>query len=1130
MASDLGEDEFEDARDGASPPPFVDARDVTCNPTPTYERWSSLAGLTSARSASRTSGGSESPEGTYASAKEGDGDNDGEGDDEDDRASIPSTYGCAGGNTKGSAKGSRSRNSSSSFQSLAAATQPTLTAAAIAAANAQTSNRSSSNDGSGSGKTGGSMHAVMPPLPPLQEPKPETAAAAAASNVLAKTQVDGQGGISTDTAAAADSSSSRKGTGAKAGTETGAAFCSAQPTAQLSIDTSRAVSMRHGSGVVSSTSGGNSKEAASAGIVSAAGGGAAGAGAGEAGMSILQAQGQGQKQSRRVSTESVESTASLGGLASGAGNGGLEGNVMFDIFFRSTQNQTPDSATRGVGSGSSSAAARVSTKNSTAGEFVRVKLNGGGTKAAARGEERGAGPGVFVDRTRLAQVLHAHVGAIYCMSFSPDGNFLATGGEDAQVIIWTIGQQQYLPFPDDDTSSQYSSHQSTGTNSRPTSGNYTFHSTHGSGSDRDSDRGGGGGGYTRGRTRTSSTEYPERVQGATGGAEVADQMHLRSASFDRRDRGGGAGADHDTGGDNSHDSGSTPDMPHLAKKRGSDTLRSEGRGGPGADNASSPTSGEGGGGSSSAERECAFSADDASSESGSDIYSEGVSDGVGGDAHAPFSSHSRCNSTSYAQFPPGTPRVDVVDSNVIIYPVPCRIYSNGHTEPILDMAWSRSNFLLTASSDQNVCLWHVSQNERLQYFVHNDIVTSVDFHPIHDRYFISGSFDGKVRMWDVISSTVSDFILTRSSAPDSGKITCVKFSPDGSKLAAGFFGGKITSYYCIARQDKYELKYATEFMVRDRKGRFSGGAKVTGLTFIKTTKALLEMDMADRAAQGYGGGAASPGSGYGYSGSGAGDGGGGGGTGAQKGQDSYMLMVTTNDNSVRLVDWTEKTTYCKYKGGVNTDLQIKASASDDNHFIISGTEEGGVVIWSMAGGDADSGCFGVPLCTAKRDLKKRNAVYSKWSSSATSKQGRAPVTVAVFAPGTAIMTLLSSADDVYTSIMANGGSSGSGAGGSSSGSGDEGADGAGNRDTDSAHRDKEHSDSTKDSDKGEKDRDHMHRHGSWTSVCSSGSNNMEVPLYMYSDEGHFSSLLVATADYDGVIRIYVRNLEQASEE
>jgi len=383
-----------------------------------------------------------------------------------------------------------------------------------------------------------------------------------------------------------------------------------------------------------------------------------------------------------------------------------------------------------------------------------------------------------------------------------------------------------------------------------------------------------------------------------------------------------------------------------------------------------------------------------------------------------------------------------------------------------------------------------------------------------------------VRMWDVISSTVSDFILTRSGgAPDSGMITCVKFSPDGSKLAAGFFGGKITSYYCIARQDKYELKYATEFMVRDRKGRFSGGAKVTGLTFIKTSKALLEMDMADRAAQGRGGGAASPGGGYGYNGSGAGDGGGGGGTGAQKGQDSYMLMVTTNDNSVRLVDWTEKTTYCKYKGGANTDLQIKASASDDNHFIISGTEDGGVVIWSMAGGDADFGCFGVPLCTAKRDLKKRNAVYSKWSSPATSKQGRAPVTVAAFAPGTAIMTLLSSADDVYMSAMANGGSGR----GSSSGSGDE----DGERDRDSAHRDKEHSDSTKDSDKcekGEKDRDHMHRHGSWTSVCSSGSNNMEVPLYMYSDEGHFSSLLVATADYDGVLRIYVRNLGQSNEE
>ena len=68
----------------------------------------------------------------------------------------------------------------------------------------------------------------------------------------------------------------------------------------------------------------------------------------------------------------------------------------------------------------------------------------------------------------------------------------------------------------------------------------------------------------------------------------------------------------------------------------------------------------------------------------------------------------------------------------------------------------------------------------LQTFSHNDIVTCVDFHPVHDRYFISGSFDGKIRLWDIISHSIADFVLTRSAGrSDSGKVTCLKFDLHG---------------------------------------------------------------------------------------------------------------------------------------------------------------------------------------------------------------------------------------------------------------------------------------------------------------------------------------------------------------
>ena len=39
--------------------------------------------------------------------------------------------------------------------------------------------------------------------------------------------------------------------------------------------------------------------------------------------------------------------------------------------------------------------------------------------------------------------------------------------------------------------------------------------------------------------------------------------------------------------------------------------------------------------------------------------------------------------------------------------------------------------------------------------------------------------------------------------------------------------------------------------------------------------------------------------------------------------DTNMLLVTTNDNNIRLVNWNELTICCKYKGGMNSEMQIQ---------------------------------------------------------------------------------------------------------------------------------------------------------------------------------------------------------------
>jgi len=51
----------------------------------------------------------------------------------------------------------------------------------------------------------------------------------------------------------------------------------------------------------------------------------------------------------------------------------------------------------------------------------------------------------------------------------------------------------------------------------------------------------------------------------------------------------------------------------------------------------------------------------------------------------------------------------------VLRPAPHRSYA-GHEADVLDVAWSRSQFLLSASMDKTVRLWHISMDDSLRVF------------------------------------------------------------------------------------------------------------------------------------------------------------------------------------------------------------------------------------------------------------------------------------------------------------------------------------------------------------------------------------------------------------------------------
>jgi WD40 repeat protein len=215
----------------------------------------------------------------------------------------------------------------------------------------------------------------------------------------------------------------------------------------------------------------------------------------------------------------------------------------------------------------------------------------------------------------------------------------------------------------------------------------------------------------------------------------------------------------------------------------------------------------------------------------------------------------------------------------------------GHTSDILDLSWSKNNFLLSSSMDKTVRLWHISRKECLCTFKHKDFVTSIAFHPTDDRFFLAGSLDSVLRLWSIPDKSVAFW----NRLPD--LITAVAFTPDGKTAMAGVLSGLCLFY------ETEGLKYHTQIHVRSSRGKNAKGSKITG---IRTTTLPEDPD---------------------------GD---------------IKVLITSNDSRVRMYNLKDKSLEMKFRGHENICSQINASFSDDSQFVICGSEDRKTYIWNTA--------------------------------------------------------------------------------------------------------------------------------------------------------------------------------------
>ncbi|KAI1005888.1 putative WD repeat-containing protein [Podosphaera aphanis] len=232
---------------------------------------------------------------------------------------------------------------------------------------------------------------------------------------------------------------------------------------------------------------------------------------------------------------------------------------------------------------------------------------------------------------------------------------------------------------------------------------------------------------------------------------------------------------------------------------------------------------------------------------------------------------------------------------------PIREYQS-HTGDIIDVYWSKNNFLLSSSMDKSVKLWHPSRKECLCTFNHLDFVTSIAFHPTDDRFFLAGSLDSVLRLWSIPEKKV----IYSCEFPEI--ITAVAFTPNGKSAIAGGISG-ICQFYSI--DHSHGLKVCSQIHVRSSRGKNSKGSKITG---IRTTGTLPDF----------------PGGG------------------------EVNILVTSNDSRIRLYNFKEERLEMKFQGHENTCSQIKASFSDDGRYVICGSENRKAYIWNICPKDAEA--------------------------------------------------------------------------------------------------------------------------------------------------------------------------------
>ncbi|CAL4915768.1 unnamed protein product [Urochloa decumbens] len=240
---------------------------------------------------------------------------------------------------------------------------------------------------------------------------------------------------------------------------------------------------------------------------------------------------------------------------------------------------------------------------------------------------------------------------------------------------------------------------------------------------------------------------------------------------------------------------------------------------------------------------------------------------------------------------------------------------HGHSDDVLDLSWSSNKYLLSASTDKTVRAWELGCANCVSVFPHSNFVTCVQFNPSNENRFISGSIDGKIRVWDIPRCSVVDWVDIRDI------VTAFCYRPDGKGVVVGTITGNCRFYDASDNL----LRFETQITLNGKKK--SSPKRITAFEFCPSNPS--------------------------------------------------KLLVTSADSKIKILDGTIVTQ--NYSGLRSGSCQSLATFTLDGQHIVSASEDSNIYVWNHENQDEASWKHAKTIWSSERFQSTNAAIAITWN-------------------------------------------------------------------------------------------------------------------------------------------------------